>query len=1191
MANDGATMADAPEEIRARLADRLGIETDPLAILSIAAETIGRGLGVSRCGYGEIEPGGDLYTIRCEWADDVPSMVGTHPLLRESEFVQAYERGETAAVDDVDELDLPQAAHDSLATLSSRAFVCVPLLSDGVLIGLFAAHHHSPRHWKAGEVTLIAQVATMTWSALRHARAIAKLRERDASQAFLIDWSDALRHAGEPDAIMATTVERLGRHVAATRVTYSEGDDTRRIFTTRWNWCDGCDSLIGLRVALDALPPDVQREWLAGDVVRYDDVAGDPRVPPEHLARYIERDIRAFVSIPLIREGEVRSILSVQSNSPRYWQDSDVALIRDVGERTWVALERARAEAELRDRDRNQRFLIDWADSVRGETAPAAILDTTLERLANHLDASRAAYAQIDIAGGAYIVTNEWRRQVVPTLGHAWPAANLSAAVRETYLAGEALVSDALAIDPRFSEAARDAFAASDVAARVGVPLLRGDVVYAVLSIDSDRPRPWAAAEVALIREISDRMWVLLHRAQAEASLKQRERDQTFLIAWSDRVRAETSPRAILATTLSMVGEHLGTARANYAESVPDAAALEVLQEWCDGIVSVVGQNFPLAALGDTILAAHLTGEPVVVASVATDARFDDASRPLYASVGVAAFVSVPMVRNGAMEAVLSVQSHAPRDWSASEVQLLRDVADRTWAVLERARSEERMADSEALLTAFMENAPLGMHLKDANGRYLRMNRELARQIDIPVDTVLGRIPGEFLPPETARAVIDLEQRALAGNVASTEFHFPDRTDYAALLAIVFPISGPRGIARTGGFTLDLTARKAAEVALERSREALYQSEKLTALGSLLAGVSHELNNPLSIVVAQAVMMERQAKGTEVAERAFKIRKAADRCARIVQTFLAMARQKQPERQAVDLNQVVEAALELAGYGLRTDGIAVDLQLAADLPQIAADADQLHQIVINLIVNAQHAMLAVDGERRLTLSTAVGPEPQTVIFDIADTGPGVPEDVARRIFEPFFTTKGQSEGTGLGLSFSQGLAEAHGGRLALTASERGACFRLTLPIEADHVLPRVSPADQRHAVPTVRRHALLIDDEEEIAESLADFLAFEGYDAEIATSGAAACALVAARSFDIIVSDLRMPGMDGPALHAWLVREHPQLGDRIGFVTGDTLGTAVARFLAEAKRPVLEKPFSPETVRDFLREMNDGRRG
>jgi nitrogen-specific signal transduction histidine kinase/CheY-like chemotaxis protein len=393
-------------------------------------------------------------------------------------------------------------------------------------------------------------------------------------------------------------------------------------------------------------------------------------------------------------------------------------------------------------------------------------------------------------------------------------------------------------------------------------------------------------------------------------------------------------------------------------------------------------------------------------------------------------------------------------------------------------------------------------------------------------------------------------------------------------------------VARTGGFTLDLTERKRAEAALARSREALYQTEKLTALGSLLAGVSHELNNPLSIVVAQAVMMERQSRGGELAERAQKIRKAADRCARIVQTFLAMARQKRPEREAVDLNAVAMAAFDLAEYGLRTDGIAASRDLAPALPTISADSDQLHQIIINLIVNAQQALAEAGApDRTLTLRTALGEAAGTVILEVADNGPGVPEGSRRRIFEPFYTTKPQGQGTGVGLSFSQGLAEAHGGRLELVPAKRGACFRLTLPIDPAMALP--APTETAPPEPEVpARRALVVDDEREIAESLADFLSIEGFACDIAIGGGDAQRRLAHGDYDLIVSDLRMPDMDGPQLHAWLAAERPDLVGRMGFATGDTLGSFAERFLDAVKRPVLEKPFMPDAVHRFLQQMD-----
>src|SRR4029453_7507340 len=180
--------------------------------------------------------------------------------------------------------------------------------------------------------------------------------------------------------------------------------------------------------------------------------------------------------------------------------------------------------------------------------------------------------------------------------------------------------------------------------------------------------------------------------------------------------------------------------------------------------------------------------------------------------------------------------------------------------------------------------------------------------------------------------------------------------------------------------------------------------EKLAALGSLLAGVAHELNNPLSVVVARAVLLEEQGDSATQGA-ALKIRPAAERCARIVRTFLAMARQQQPERGPVALNEVVTAALDIASYAIRTSSIDVSLDLADDIPLILADADQLHQVLLNLIINAQQSLQDSPGPRRIKVKSRFDARAGTVAIKVRDNGPGIPEHLRARVFEPYFTTK------------------------------------------------------------------------------------------------------------------------------------------------------------------------------------------
>jgi two-component system NtrC family sensor kinase len=377
--------------------------------------------------------------------------------------------------------------------------------------------------------------------------------------------------------------------------------------------------------------------------------------------------------------------------------------------------------------------------------------------------------------------------------------------------------------------------------------------------------------------------------------------------------------------------------------------------------------------------------------------------------------------------------------------------------------------------------------------------------------------------------------------------------------------------------------RQQSEAEIARQREALHQSEKLTALGSLLAGVAHELNNPLSVVVGQSLLLEEAARDTAFSGRAQKIRYAAERCSKIVRTFLSLARRREPEPRPVQLNAILGMAVDLLGYQLRTSGIELTLDPGAALPTLMADADQLHQVVTNLIVNAEQALADRPAPRRLKLSTRFDKARQALRLVVADNGPGIGPEIRSRIFDPFFTTKPAGQGTGIGLSLCMTIVATHRG--SITSSETpggGATFTVELPLAG---LPAPKPAVLAEA--TGRevepgRRILVVDDELEIAETLAEILTDLGYRVEMVAQGEAALNQLKAGPFDLILSDLKMPVLDGPGLYAALASDHPAMTGKIAFLTGDTLSQRQGEFLAETGAACLEKPFTPDDVRRFV---------
>jgi PAS domain S-box-containing protein len=511
--------------------------------------------------------------------------------------------------------------------------------------------------------------------------------------------------------------------------------------------------------------------------------------------------------------------------------------------------------------------------------------------------------------------------------------------------------------------------------------------------------------------------------------------------------------------------------------------------------------------------------------------------------------------------------------------------------ITERKRAEEELEETRRQLELAVEGAGIGIwtvYPETGVTWYSDRSRDLwgvDKELHLDAKMMRG-----YIHPDDWERVLEPWKRNFPGDSVNFEHRvvWPNG-DIRWVQSIGTVVRDEKGVAQIlHGIHLDITDRKRAEAELARSRDALHQSEKLAALGSLLAGVSHELNNPLAAIVGQAEMLEEDCRGTPLEARAQKISSAAERCARIVQTFLAMARQRDPQRSPINVNEMIASALELTEYSLRTAGVSVRVNLGSTLPPVEGDRDQLHQVLVNLIINAQQAMEGSElFDRTLTIRTSVS-QSGAVLLDFADTGPGVPEKMRGRIFEPFFTTKPQGVGTGIGLSFSHGIVEAHGGSLTLEPSRRGAHFRIALPPLARTELVAV-PISQGIAAPPGGT-ALVVEDEPDVAETLRELLEREGYEVTLAADGAAALMALDRADFDMVLSDLRMPGISGAELYARLAETRPEILSRMAFVTGDTLGASVSEFLRTSGRPVLEKPFTRVGVHCLIASLAEGAR-
>jgi signal transduction histidine kinase/BarA-like signal transduction histidine kinase len=364
----------------------------------------------------------------------------------------------------------------------------------------------------------------------------------------------------------------------------------------------------------------------------------------------------------------------------------------------------------------------------------------------------------------------------------------------------------------------------------------------------------------------------------------------------------------------------------------------------------------------------------------------------------------------------------------------------------------------------------------------------------------------------------------------------------------------------------------------------LQQADKMAALGQTISGVAHELNNPLATILSWA---ERLAERTtdDTSQRGVEvIRGEAERAARIVRNLLTFARKRVSTRSMLDVNRVVRETLALRAEEQRTGQIAVTSALASGLPNVFADEHQIRQVLLNLAINAEQAMMEARGRGSLVVRTWHDAERESVVLEVNDDGPGVAEQVKARIFDPFFTTKDVGQGTGLGLTVAYAIVQEHGGRIRLeTPSGGGASFVVELPVGRFEGAP---PAvDARPQVEQLRGvTVLLVEDEVALATAVSEALTDAGLEVDYAGDGQEALAHVRQRTYDIVVCDLKMPRVDGMMLYRAIAVATPALARRVIFVTGDVTDSDAERFLDDSGCRWLVKPFR---LSDLLRAIRE----
>lgn len=627
------------------------------------------------------------------------------------------------------------------------------------------------------------------------------------------------------------------------------------------------------------------------------------------------------------------------------------------------------------------------------------------------------------------------------------------------------------------------------------------------------------------------------------------ERAQAFRLDLEQSLRTLDDPNAVMRMAAERLGLSLNVGRAGYGEIDFTGEVIRVSQDWAGRMASLAGELRILDGFGEEIAADLRTGRTLVICDSHADPRVAGASvLEAWASIDLRAIIAVPLIKESRLVAFLYVHEDEPRDWTAAEIALMQDAAERTWAAVERARAERELLLLNETLEAQVAarsaerdrlwNLSQDMLARaDYSGMMSAVSPAWTQVLGWSDDELLSRGYATFMHPEDMPSTLDAIAR-MQQSRRPTRFENRIATSKGGWKHIEWTVAPEADGENFIAVGRDLSEAKEREAALALTQDALRQSQKMEAMGSLTGGVAHDFNNLLTPIIGSLDMLVRKGLGSERERRLIDgALQSAERAKTLVQRLLAFARRQPLQPTAVN---VAELVTEMAGLVGSTVGpnINVQVKLASDLPPAMADANQLEMAILNLAVNARDAMptggqLMISGECQ-SLEEQHAPDLARgtyVRLSVSDTGLGMDDATRKRAIEPFFSTKGIGKGTGLGLSMVHGLAAQLGGGLTIESKlHEGTTVTLWLPV-SDIPPTNHQKSELSVAMPLARGVALLVDDEDLVRMSTADMLSDLGFEViEAVSAEEAILILEAGKKPDILVTDHLMPGMSGAEL-------------------------------------------------------------
>ncbi|MFN4295666.1 MAG: PAS domain S-box protein [Brevundimonas sp.] len=688
--------------------------------------------------------------------------------------------------------------------------------------------------------------------------------------------------------------------------------------------------------------------------------------------------------------------------------------------------------------------------------------------------------------------------------------------------------------------------------------------------------------------------------------LARNERRQTFLLDLTDQLRNLDNPDDIMSAVETALGETLDVQRVGYGEIDEGLGIVTFGRDWTADVASAEGA-WSLDAFGEAIMNDLSAGAVVRISDVREDPR-TRAAAATFESIDTRALVRAPLVRGGRLRAFLYVHDRKPRQWTDAEVNLIEEVADRTWAELERARAEAHLRESESRFRDIADTAPVLIWVTRADRVRSFVNQAYVEFMGADYETVRAAEWREYLHPDDHDRIL---AESLAGEATGKPFSLEGRYrhnsgEYRWLRSFSRPRLDAHGeVIGFVGVAFDVNEAKRAEQDLKRINELLAEkvsealeekaraeqdlmhAQRMEAVGRLTGGVAHDFNNLLTVVIGALDMILKRpddaARRQKMGEAALA---AARRGERLTHQLLAFSRRQALRPEPCDLNALIRESEPLLR---RAVGEAIDFRtrLRRGGAFARVDAAQFEAALLNLVVNARDAM-GEQGSLRITTESCDLPGGAVgvphVCVTVKDSGEGMTDEVRGRVFEPFFTTKAVGKGTGLGLSQVYGFARQSGGDVRIeSAPGKGTRVRLYLPSLAREEMGDVILADESAPASVTGRRVLLVEDDLAVAAVAMDMLMSFGLEVVAVENAEQALTALEASAFDLMLTDIVMPGgMSGIDLAREAAGRWP---DMHIVLTSGYAGDDVDRALKDAPWPLLPKPYASEELQRRLGEI------